>query len=98
MGKRGNLRALAGYVNFIESYFQIFLKINFDRLFKTSSNPRATASKQKIQINKVINGLKKTIQIIVIATVEFSVDNTEETFADLSGNKLPINVKHLIGL
>ena len=31
-------------------------------------------------------------------TVEFSLDNTEEKFANLSGNRLPINIKRSIGL
>ena len=50
------------------------------RLFKTSSSPRTTASKQ-------------TMQNIVMVNVEFSLDNTDLKFADLSGNQLPINFK-----
>ena len=33
-----------------------------------------------------------------MATVEFSLDNTDKEFADLSGSQLPINFKHSIGL
>ena len=33
------------------------------------------------------------MQNIVIATVEFSPDNTEQKFADLSGNQIPISDK-----
>ena len=71
-------------MNFTKVVFSGF-QINSNQLFKTSSTPRATASEQKIEIfmycfcgflNKVIK-LKKTIQNIVITTVEFSVDNTE---------------------
>ena len=39
-----------------------------------------------------------TIQYIVMTTIEFSLDNTEEKFANLSGNWLPINIKRSIGL
>ena len=61
---------------------------HFNRLFETSScrsSPRATA-------------LKQTMQNFVMATVGFSLDNTEQTFADLSRGQLPINFKRLIGL
>ena len=83
-----------GYVNFT---WLIFRGLNpngsiipgksahFDRLFKTSSSPRVTASKQ-------------TMQNIVIATVEFRLNNTEKNFADPFGNQLPINLKCLSGL
>ena len=33
-----------------------------------------------------------------MATIEFSLDNTELKFADLPGNQLQINFNHLIGL
>jgi len=73
MGQRGSLRALAGICEFHKSFFlEVVSKwkfswdvhINFSRLFKTSSSPSATASKQ-------------AMQNIVMATVEFYVCNTE---------------------
>ena len=54
-------------------------------MFETSLTPRATASKQ-------------TIKNIVMMTVEFSLDNPNESFMDLSGKQLLINFKRLIGL
>ena len=41
---------------------------------------------------------KQTMQNIIMATVEFSHDNTKQKFADLSGNQLAINFKHLFVL
>ena len=49
---------------------------------------------------------KQTMQNIVLATHNepehnvplFSLDNTEQKFANLFGNQLPINFKRLIGL
>ena len=41
---------------------------------------------------------KKTMQNIIMATVEFSLDNTKQKFANLSGNQLAINFKCLFVL
>ena len=38
------------------------------------------------------------MQSILMATVEFSLDNSQQKFADLSGNQIPIYFKRLIGL
>ena len=38
------------------------------------------------------------MQNIVMATVEFSFDNTDQNFSDLSENQLPIYFKRLITL
>ena len=59
---------------------------HFDRLFETSSNPRATASKQTMQ----------NIVMVTLQTVQFSLDIAE--LADLSGNQLPAKIKGLVGL
>ena len=42
--------------------------------------------------------LKQTIRNIAMATVEFSLNNTESKFADIRWNQPPINFKRLIGL
>ena len=60
---------------------------HFNQLFETSSNPRMTA-----------RASKQTMQNIIMATVEFSLDNTKQKFADLSGSQLAINFKHLFVL
>ena len=49
---------------------------HFNRFFEMSSTSRATAS-------------NKTMQNIVSATVELSLDETEWKFVDLPGNQLP---------
>lgn len=33
-----------------------------------------------------------------MATVEWSLDNNEKRFSDLSGNQLPLNFKRFMGL
>ena len=48
------------------------------------SSPWVTASKQ-------------AMQNIIMATIEFSLDNSDLKFEELSGNQIPINSEHLIG-
>ena len=60
---------------------------HFNQLFETSSNPRMTA-----------RASKQTRQNIIMATVEFCLDNTKQKFANLSGNQLAINFKRLFVL
>ena len=55
----------------------------FERLFETASSTCLSAWKQ-------------TMKNIVMATVEFSLDNTWKKFADLSGNQLPLSSNRLI--
>ena len=72
MKQRGSLRALVGICEFHKSFFWRWYpngslpgtSTYFSGLFKTSSSPSATASKE-------------TMQNIVMATVEFYLCNTE---------------------
>ena len=65
------------------------MSAHFNQLFETSSNPRMTA-----------RASKQTRQNIIMATVEFCLDNTKQKFANLSGNQLAIiiNFKRLFVL
>ena len=85
MGQKGNLIALAGICEFHYSYFKRLwfngslntgTSAHFNRFFEMSSTSRATAS-------------NKTMQNIVSATVELSLDKTEWKFVALPGNQLP---------